>query len=232
MVMFKKDLIELTGLINRKGEIKMQNMNIDIYKCERIIEQAREFYSHTLNRSEGLYAREFIEHKLGLNEDTVKKYHLGCSPASPYGLTEYLTSHGFSEEEIIEAGLAVRDKNGFCEDRFKDFRVIIPFCDAHGKPLGFGGLSVNTIGSNLKMTPISEVFRRNEIVFGLNETRVARSDVLILTNNIMNVFALTNTSYHNVACPATSSLSQMQACEIKSLYDEVVILVDEDSRHR
>lgn len=97
-----------------------------------LLEAAAIFYASRFNDP----AREYL-HKRGINDDTIKSFRVGLSGESWGEASDYLREKGFSEKEILDAGLAKRGERGLY-DRFRG-RIIFPIADSAGRIVGFSG---------------------------------------------------------------------------------------------
>ena len=77
-------------------------------------------------------------HGRGLNEDTIKKWHLGYAPEGFDKLSLHLKKVGYAEHEIKQSGLVVVKERGDYFDRFHQ-RLMFPLYDIHGQIVGFTG---------------------------------------------------------------------------------------------
>jgi len=70
-------------------------------------EAAARFYHRTLLSNEaGQEARRYLEER-GLDLNTIQEFQLGYSPSGWDSLCQHLREHGYSDEELMAAGLAV-----------------------------------------------------------------------------------------------------------------------------
>ncbi|MBQ3946950.1 MAG: DNA primase, partial [Ruminococcus sp.] len=105
-----------------------------IYEMNRLA--ANFYYTNLIKGNNKAGLQYFAQRKL--TPQTVKKYGLGFAPDSWDLLCKYLTSKGYSEDEIIAAWLGGRNRNGKLFDMFRN-RVMFPIIDTRGNVLGFGG---------------------------------------------------------------------------------------------
>jgi DNA primase len=63
---------------------------------------------------------------------------IGHTPSRPDGLARWLRTHGFTDDELVDAGLASRRRDGTVIDFFRD-RVLLPVTDERGHVTGIIG---------------------------------------------------------------------------------------------
>lgn len=134
---------------------------------------AAEFYAgHLLSRG-GEEARTFLRER-GFAEEDVKKFGVGASPKEWDGLTRFLTSRGFTHEELTTAGLAIQGPRGLY-DRFRG-RVMWPIRDLTGAVIGFGARRLGDDENSPKYlnTPETPIYQKAKVLYGLD---VAKRDV-------------------------------------------------------
>jgi len=89
-------------------------------------------------------ARKYLEER-GLTEPTCKLFRLGFAPDSWEALSTQLRQKGASQEQIESSGLVVKKDEGGSYDRFRG-RLMFPVFDAQGRPIAFGGRTLDPEG--------------------------------------------------------------------------------------
>ena len=106
----------------------------------RILEANREAARHffkNLSGEGGHQALDYLRSR-GLMAGTIRRFGLGYAPESWQGLTDHLKHRGFTEDELVAAGLTARGESGRCYDVFRG-RVMFPIIDLRGAVVAFGG---------------------------------------------------------------------------------------------
>ena len=107
---------------------------------KRVLEINREtarFYFDALMSPQGKEAYNYLIRR-GRDRKTIRHFGLGYSPKGWDELIRHLKSKGFSEEEMLEANVAMRGRRGKPFDRFRN-RVMFPIIDLRGNVIAFGG---------------------------------------------------------------------------------------------
>jgi DNA primase catalytic core len=128
-------------LANRAGvELKRENPQVasERKKLYEICDLACSLFEKQLgNSASGKEAKEYLL-KRGISEDSLKKWRLGYSPDTWQGLSDFLVGRGYTRDEIVKAGLAVKSEKGDNPyDRFRG-RIIFPIFDLNSQVIGFG----------------------------------------------------------------------------------------------
>src|SRR5205085_3744532 len=87
-------------------------------------------------------ARQYLLGR-GLSEEILRQFRVGYAPSAWDRMLRASKSAGFSDEELLAAGLVQRSKTrpGQVYDRFRE-RIMFPSADARGRVLGFGARAV------------------------------------------------------------------------------------------
>ncbi|MBR3060005.1 MAG: DNA primase, partial [Oscillospiraceae bacterium] len=108
---------------------------------KRILElnkEAARWFHAQLSEPAGAAAAAYIARRQ-LSRKSVTNFGLGAAPDSWDALLKAMEAKGFTAEELIRAGLAIRGKRaGGAYDRFRN-RLMFPVLDVRGEVLGFSG---------------------------------------------------------------------------------------------
>src|SRR5262249_42730964 len=77
-----------------------------------------------------------------LDEKVVREFEGGFAPMGPHVLLDHLRGRGYSDLEIVEAGLATLSVRGHAHAHFRS-RVMFPVRDPKGRVVGFAGLATH-----------------------------------------------------------------------------------------
>src|SRR5206468_10028349 len=75
----------------------------------------------------------------GLTDETLREFRVGYAPSAWDRILRASRSAGYSEQELLDAGLVMRSRArpGQVYDRFRE-RIMFPSVDARGRVRGFG----------------------------------------------------------------------------------------------
>jgi DNA primase catalytic core len=130
---------------------------------------ANEFYrSHVLDEPRALaYLRS-----RGIIAATAHAapWTIGYAPRGWTVLRDHLYGHGFTEAELLAAGLVTTARNGSVIDVFRD-RVMFPIRNPDGQVVAFTGrdLSGRAEVPKYRNTTTTSVYRKSELLYGLAE---------------------------------------------------------------
>ena len=130
-----------------------------IHRRERLLSAAKEtarcYYYQLTRTPQGKRGLEYLDQRQ-VTEEYRRKFGLGYSPVSRDMLFKYLSSKGYTTEEMLAAGL-VSGREGAVFDRFFN-RVMFPIFDTQGRPIAFGGRIMGQGEPKYLNSPDSELF--------------------------------------------------------------------------
>lgn len=167
-------------------------------------------------------------HQRKLLPETIKKYGLGFAPDSWTSLRDHLRKLGYTDQEMITAGVCLEGKNGNgCYDAFRN-RVMFPILDLRGNVIGFGGRVLDDSKPKYLNTNKTPVFDKGRNLFSLQFAKAAASTKMILAEGYMDVISINQAGFPNVVATLGTAITADQARLIAQYAKEVVIAYDSD----
>jgi len=192
---------------------------------------AVEFYERVLWASEvGEKARQYLfQRQIGTT--TARIFRLGYAPASWDALGKAAQEAGFQVNELLQAGLVqkVRDGSGFI-DRFRD-RLIFPIFNPQGEPIGFGGRVLGEGEPKYLNTPETPLFQKRKVLYALNLARnsIREKGEVILVEGYMDAITLHQAGFTNTVATMGTALNSDTVQILKRYTNRIVIAYDRDS---
>ena len=195
----------------------------------RANEAAAVYFQAALAGPDGAAARRYLDQR-GLDAETRTTWQLGYAPEGWRGLLEHLQGRGFSEDDLLEAGLAVRgDRDPY--DRFRD-RLIFPTRDGRGRLIGFGARALRPEDEPKYLnTPQTPLFDKSGTLYGLDRAAepARRADRLVVVEGYMDVIAAHQFGIENVVASMGTAITEKQMALVKRLTRNVVLALDADT---
>src|SRR3954452_12773880 len=198
-----------------------------------LLERTAAYYVRVLWESpEAAGARDYLLGR-GLDEATLREFRVGYSPSRWDRVLVASRSAGYSEEELLAAGLAsrARDGSGRLFDRFRG-RIMFPLADERGRVLGFGARALGE-GQQPKYlnTSDGEVFHKGRIVYGADLARAAAAKAgrVVLVEGYTDVIALRQAGVPEVVCSMGTALTTQQVDALARLAPRVLFCQDPDA---
>lgn len=202
-------------------------------------EAAARFYEKNLWENKNAHpVLIYLREKRGLLDKSIKDFRFGFAPESWDFLTNNLRKVGFSDSEILEAGLAINGQRGIY-DRFRA-RVMLPIANHHGQTVGFTGRVADFFPSYKKEddksgkyvnSPETEIYRKRFILYGLDKAKVGLRQAgfgLIVEGN-MDVVGLHQASFQNTVCSGGTALTNEQFRLLERYASKWIFVFDPDA---
>ena len=152
--------------------------------------QAAQFYTERMGGSDAAPARAFLAER-GFELSDVERFGVGYAPKAWEDLTRHLRGRGFTDSELIAAGLAREGSRG-PRDRFRG-RLMWPIRDLSGDVIAFGArkLSPEDDGPKYLNTPETSLFRKSTVLYGadLAKREIAQRRQAVIVEGYTDVMA-------------------------------------------
>jgi DNA primase len=197
-----------------------------------LLERTAAYYVRVLWESpEAAAARDYLAAR-GLEEGTLREFRVGFSPGAFDRVLSASARAGYSEAEVLAAGLAQqrRDGRGLI-DRFRG-RIMFPLSDERGRVLGFGARALLPDDRPKYLNSSdNEVFHKGRIVYGSDLARAAaaRAGRLVLVEGYTDVIALRQAGVPEAVCSMGTSLTDQQVDALRRLAPTVLFCQDPDT---
>ncbi len=189
------------------------------------------YYEQQLAGIGGEAARAYLAEKRGIRPETVVAFHLGWAPDDWRGLRGYLHGRGYSDDDLLGAGLLVEPESGREPyDRFRG-RVIIPIADERGQFVAMGGRGMQGEEPKYLNSPQTELFDKGRTLFGLHGAAQAIRDAgtVVVVEGYMDVIGPWQAGFANVVATMGTSLTENHAALLKRYARRVVLAMDPDA---
>ena len=189
--------------------------------------EAARFYHSVLWTDHGKPVLNYF-YSRGLDDPTIRKFGLGASSGDRKLLFDHLSGLGFSEEDMISAGLIV-SKDDQKRDMFFN-RALFPIIDLYGRVLGFGGRALEAdIKPKYINTADTVVFNKRKGVFAANLLKKqAKLSRIILVEGYLDVISLTQFGIGGVVATLGTALTIEQVRLLKRFAPEIWLAYDGD----
>ena len=151
---------------------------------------AADYYAERLGGSDAAPARAFLAER-GFELADVQRFGVGYSPKAWEDLTRHLRGRGFTDSELITAGLS-REGNRGTRDRFRG-RLMWPIRDLSGDVIAFGArkLDPEDDGPKYLNTPETSLFRKSTVLYGadLAKREIAQRRQAVIVEGYTDVMA-------------------------------------------
>ncbi len=218
------DAEQMKALLERNSNTTMQYTEAQ----KRIIQLNRvvaEYFQNSLARSET--AKKYLASR-GLDEATIAHFGIGFANSDWTATKQYLLEKGFTEEEMVEAGITFRSsKNQKVYDFYRN-RIMFPIKDAWGNIIGFSGRTI--VDDERKYINTSEniVFHKRQGFFNLNNFSTDFDHVIVCEGQ-MDVIAFSVGGIPNAVASLGTALTLAHAKILATIAKEVYLCFDGDN---
>ncbi len=184
-------------------------------------------YVQNLSGDDARHAREYAFSR-GLKREIISTYGIGFARDSWSDLVDYLKENGFRNEEIVEAGLAVKNEKGNVYDKFRN-RLMFPIIDVRGNVIAFSGRALDDSPAKYMNSPETPVFHKGSNIFSLNIAKqTSAKDGIILVEGNMDAVSLYTFGFTNAVAGLGTALTDQQAQLLKRYASLVYVCYDND----
>jgi DNA primase len=181
--------------------------------------------------AEAAPARAYLAGR-GLQEDVLREFRVGFSPRAWDRVIGASRAAGYSEAELVAAGLGSRRREGpGLLDRFRG-RLMFPLADPKGHVLGFGARAIAPDDRPKYLnTSESELFHKGGLVYGADLARAAAAKAgrVVLAEGYTDVIALRQAGVPETVCSMGTALTDAQAHALRRLAPKVLFCQDPDA---
>ena len=151
---------------------------------------AADYYAERLRGPDAEQARKFLADR-GFEPADIERFGVGYSPSAWEDLTRHLRGRGFTDAELITAGLSREGSRG-ARDRFRG-RLMWPIRDLSGDVIAFGArkLDADDNGPKYLNTPETSLFRKSTVLYGadLAKREIAQRRQAVIVEGYTDVMA-------------------------------------------
>lgn len=151
---------------------------------------AAEFFQQQLLTDQAAPGQAFLGQR-GFDLDAARRFGVGYAPPGFEALRNHLRGKGYSDEELVTAGLLSEGQRG-PYDRFRG-RLVWPIRDVTGATVGFGArkLTEDDNGPKYLNTPETPVFHKSKVLYGLDLAKraISRGSEAVIVEGYTDVMA-------------------------------------------
>ncbi|MGH8827657.1 MAG: DNA primase, partial [Jiangellaceae bacterium] len=153
---------------------------------------AADFYAEALAESaEAMIGRQFLDTR-GFDRDAAAHFGVGYAPQGGDALRKHLRQKGFTDTELVTAGLVAQGRNA-PYDRFRG-RLVWPIRDLLGDVVGFGARRLyedDRIEAKYLNTPETLLYKKSQVLYGVDLAKkdIARASQAVVVEGYTDVMA-------------------------------------------
>lgn len=199
-------------------------------KRQRLLDLNREaarFYNHCLQQPQGQAVRDYLDRRK-ISRATATRFGLGASLDSWDALITAMVRLGYTKSELLEAGLAVQNRNGGLYDKFRN-RLMFPVIDVRGDVVAFGGRVLDKSEPKYMNSQETPVYSKRRVLYGLNLAKKTKRPNIVLCEGNIDVVMLHQAGFDNTVASMGTALTQEQTRLLSRFTKELVLCYDNDN---
>ena len=192
------------------------------------------FENNLASSNDAENVRSYILEERKISSEVSKKFELGYSTKSWDALTKAMLDRGISEEILVKAGLAKKNKDGKLFDIFRD-RLMFPIKDRKGRIVGFGGRVMNPDDQPKYLnTGETEVFQKSRELYGFFESLEERRDLneIYVVEGYMDTIAMYEHGMKNSVATLGIATNRFHIQKLLQVVSQITFCFDGDDAGR
>ena len=192
------------------------------------------FENNLASSNDAENVRSYILEERKISSEVSKKFELGYSTKSWDALTKAMLDRGISEEILVKAGLAKKNKDGKLFDIFRD-RLMFPIKDRKGRTVGFGGRVMNPDDQPKYLnTGETEVFQKSRELYGFFESLEERRDLneIYVVEGYMDAIAMYEHGMKNSVATLGIATNRFHIQKLLQVVSQITFCFDGDDAGR
>ena len=199
-------------------------------KFYEIYKTTAEYFHKNLMDENNKTAQKYFASR-GIDRKIAAKFLLGFCPANTNELFDLLKSKGFSEADILESKIIIKNDNGTLYTLFRN-RVTFTIFNLKGSPIAFGGRILgDEKGPKYINSSDNPIFHKGRELYNLNNARAEgfKQNDIIVVEGYMDVISLAKHGFINSVAPLGTALRLDQIKLIWNYIDNITICLDGDN---
>ncbi|MDP2623471.1 MAG: DNA primase [Actinomycetota bacterium] len=174
-------------------------------------------------------ARSYLRGR-GYESEVVERFGIGYSPDGGDALVGHLRNAKVSEDVMVAAGLALRNRSGRVYDRFRG-RVMFPIYDIRGDAVGFGARLLEGTGPKYLNSPETPIYHKSRLLYGLNwaKSEIVRGGEAVVVEGYTDVIALHLAGLPVAVATCGTALGEEHLDLLRRFTERVVLMFDADA---
>jgi DNA primase len=207
----------IEALASQAGLPVPQNSPVEREKYDKekrllqLLDRATAWFEEQLYTPTGRMGLQYFKQR-GLNEDSMRRFHLGYAPQDAQALIRKMTSENFTLDEMLAVGLIKKSDERNDHYSFFRNRVMFPVGDSRGRTVAFGARILGDGEPKYLNSPDHPMFHKGKLLYGLSRARAAlgANQPLIVVEGYMDVIALVEAGFTGAVAPLGTALTEDQ----------------------
>jgi DNA primase len=196
---------------------------------------AATFFHECLRRDPAAQPARLACRQRHITQEMAARFGLGYAPATWDALCQAMSKQGFSQELLVQSGLAVvREPHRGAYDRFRH-RLMFPIHDRLGRPIAFGGRALESSEAmhvpKYVNSPETPIFHKGRLLYGwaLAKAALRQREQALIVEGYTDVIACHRQGITHAVGTLGTALTEHHVGLLKGIVKEVVLVFDGDA---
>lgn len=238
------EFAEALRVLAEQAGVELRRLSPAEYKTTGLLyeiqEAAKQFFLGELRKAK--VVEEYLAGR-GLKAETIQEFELGWAPDTQESLTLNLLNQGFAIEDLVRAGLTVKNERGLTFDRFRG-RVMFPIHNHLGKVAGFTGRILPQIEKAMAMnpgpsgfvpakyvnSPETGIFNKSKLLYGFwrSKDSIRERGAAFLVEGQMDFLMSWQAGVRYAVASSGTAFTSEHLLALKRVADELILSFDSD----
>ena len=194
-----------------------------------LLEEATKFFFEA--RETNALAHGYVINR-GVTDITIRTWRIGYAPDEWRSLKNHLMEKGFTESDIMRAGLIKQPEAGKeSYDVFRD-RIMFPIMDPSGRVVAFSGRTLKKEEGIPKYvnSPETELYKKSEILYGYDRAKngIRHYDFSLIVEGQFDLVLSHQAGYTNAVAVSGTAFTSHHLMLLTRLSNRAVLSLDAD----
>ncbi|MDD4187440.1 MAG: DNA primase [Bacilli bacterium] len=207
---------------NLQYKAKLNKPHKDLYEITDI---ACKYFINNLNSDLGKEAKKYLKERQ-LSAEIIKEFKIGIATSN--NLAKLLIEKGYTEKQIIEAGIANKGDNLY--DIFQN-RITFPINNERGEVAGFSARIYNNEKDNKYINSRENpIFKKGSILFNYDKAKseVNKTKSIIIVEGQFDAIRVYSLGIKNVVATMGTAFTKEHINLLKKLNVKIILMMDND----
>ncbi len=177
----------------------------------------------------GRQALAYLERR-SITVATREEFGIGWAVPGRDTLGRDLITKGFTQQELLQAGLSAQRETGGAVDRFRA-RVVFPIHDVAGRVVAFGGRLLAEGEPKYLNSPETPLYHKSNVLYGLHRAKdvIRREGVGLIVEGYFDLITAVQAGVTNVVATSGTALTDGHAALMRRFAERWVVVFDGDA---
>jgi DNA primase len=193
------------------------------------LDLATKYFQQNLVKNPG--SLEYLVGKRGFTKEIILQFRLGYAPMSDDGLTALMLKRGYTEDELMKAGLSVKRYRGL-GDMFRG-RIMVPLMDQMGSPVGYTARQLVDDPNSPKYFNTSQtlLYDKSRHIYALSQAKdaIRASKYVVVVEGNLDVVSSHQAGVRQCVATAGTAVTEHHLKGLSKFTGDIRLCFDQDN---